>query len=109
MSYLFEYNDSYEFIVGSFNITRFAFLKNIKWNASVVSKEELSSINAAYNEFNNLWNKTKLLNNDIIKKYSLILDYAIEKWDMDYFNPEAEGIKTNSMQRRALKELRRHF
>ncbi len=79
MSYLFEYNDSYEFIVGSFNITRFAFLKNIKWNASVVSKEELSSINAAYNEFNNLWNKTKLLNNDIIKKYSLILDYAIEK------------------------------
>lgn len=54
-------------------------LKNIKWNISLVSKEELSSINAAYNEFNNLWNKTKLLNNDIIKKYSLILDYVIEK------------------------------
>ena len=107
--YLFEYNDSYEFIVGSFNITRFALLKNIEWNVSLVSKEEIASINAAYNEFNNLWNKTKLLNNDIIKKYSLILDYAIEKWDMDYFNPEAEGIKTNSMQRRALKELRRRF
>ena len=34
-------------------------------------------------------------------------DYAIEKWDMDYFNPETEGIKPNSMQRRVLKELRR--
>ena len=27
---------------------------------------------------------------------------------MDYFNPETEGIKPNSMQRRALKELRRN-
>ena len=106
--YLFEYNDSYEFIVGSSNITRFALLKNIEWNVSLISKEELSSINAAYNEFNHLWNKTKILNNDIINKYSLILDYAIEKWDMDYFNPETEGIKPNSMQRRALKELRRN-
>ena len=59
-------------------------------------------------KYNNLWNKTKLLNKDIINKYSLILDYAIEKWDMDYFNPETEGIKPNSMQRRALKELRRN-
>ena len=100
--YLFEYNYLYEFIVGSSNITRFALLKNIEWNVSLVSNKELSSINAAYNEYNDLWNKTKLLNNDIINKYSLILDYAIEKWDMDYFNPETEGIKPNSMQRRAL-------
>ena len=106
--YLFEYNYLYEFIVGSSNITRFALLKNIEWNVSLVSNKELSSINAAYSEFNNLWNKTKLLNKDIINKYSLILDYAIEKWDMDYFNPETEGIKPNSMQRRALKELRRN-
>ncbi len=63
MSYLFEYNDSYEFIVCSSNITRFTLLKNIKWNISLISKEELSSINAAYNEFNNLWIKTKLLKN----------------------------------------------
>ena len=83
-------------------------LKNIEWNVSLVSNKELSSINEAYSEFNNLWNKTKLLNKDIINKYSLILDYAIEKWDMDYFNPETEGIKPNSMQRRALKELRRN-
>ncbi|UKI50850.1 MAG: hypothetical protein L6U99_05795 [Clostridium sp.] len=36
------------------------------------------------------------------------MDYAIEKWDMDYFNPEVEGIRPNSMQRKALKELRRN-
>lgn len=83
-------------------------LNNFEWNVSLVSKEEIASINAAYNEFKNLWNKTKLLNKDIIKKYSLILDYAIEKWDMDYFNPETEAIKPNSMQKRALKELIRN-
>ena len=27
---------------------------------------------------------------------------------MDYFNPKTEGIKPNSMQRRALKKLRRN-
>ena len=27
---------------------------------------------------------------------------------MDYFNPKTEGIKPNSMQRKALKELRRN-
>ena len=27
---------------------------------------------------------------------------------MDYFNPETEGIKPNSMQRSAIKELRRY-
>lgn len=106
--YLFEYNNTYEFIVGSTNITRFALLKNVEWNVSLLSKESLDSIDNAYKEYDYLWNKTLLLNNDIINKYSLILDYAIEKWDMDYFDPEADGIKPNYMQRRALKELRKN-
>lgn len=47
----------------------------------------------------------------MLKEYiidELILDYAIEKWDMDCFHPELEGSRPNSMQRRALKELRRN-
>lgn len=46
--YLFEYNDTYEFIVGSTNITRFALLKNVEWNVSLISKESLDSIDNAY-------------------------------------------------------------
>lgn len=106
--YLFEYDSSYEFIVGSSNITRFALLKNVEWNVSLHSMEEMESIEAAYKEYNMLWNQTKELTNEIIKSYSTALDYAIEKWDMDYFNPEVEGIRPNSMQRKALKELRRN-
>lgn len=106
--YLLEYNNSYEFIVGSTNITRFALLKNVEWNVSLYSSLEFASYASAKEEFDTLLQQTLLLNEDIIKKYTMLLEYAIEKWDMDYFNPEISSIKPNKMQRKALKELRRY-
>lgn len=106
--YLFKYDNKSEFLVGSTNITRFALLKNIEWNVSLSSDNKLESISEAYSEFENLWDKTLLLSNDLIKKYQILLDYAIEKWDMDYVDPISNVIKPNSMQRKALKELRRY-
>lgn len=106
--YLFEYEDSLEIIVGSSNITRFALLKNIEWNISLVSKDNIESYNEAMKNFEYLWERTFDLSDEIINKYSVILDYAIEKWDMDYINPLTQNIVPNSMQRKALKELRRY-
>lgn len=106
--YLFEYDDLLEFIVGSSNITRFALLKNIEWNVSLISKDNLDSYNDALIEYELLWNKTLELDTKLIEKYRLQLDYAIEKWDMDYANVIDEKINPNSMQRKALKELRRY-
>lgn len=106
--YLFEYDDTLEFIVGSSNITRFALLKNIEWNVSLISKDNLDSYNDALIEYELLWNKTLELDTKLIEKYRLQLDYAIEKWDMDYVNVIDEKINPNSMQRKALKELRRY-
>ena len=106
--YLFEYDDSIEFIVGSSNITRFALLKNFEWNVSLVSKDNLNSYNDALVEFELIWDKTLELDSKIIEKYRLQLDYAIEKWDMDYVNAIDSKINPNSMQRKALRELRRY-
>lgn len=106
--YLFEYADEFEFIVGSTNITRFALLKNVEWNVSLQSKNTISSFNEAHVEFNNLWNKTLILDDSLISNYTKQLDFAIEKWDMDYFSVDSNNIKPNSMQRKALKELRRN-
>lgn len=106
--YLFEYDDSIEFIVGSSNITRFALLKNFEWNVSLVSKNNLNSYNDALTEFELIWDKTLELDSKIIEKYRLQLDYAIEKWDMDYVNAMDAKINPNSMQRKALRELRRY-
>ena len=106
--YLFEYDDSIEIIVGSSNITRFALLKNIEWNISLISKDNIESYDEAIKNFEYLWDRTFKLSEDVIKQYNFVLDYAIEKWDMDYINPLTQNIVPNSMQRKALKELTRY-
>ncbi len=106
--YLFEFENSVEFIVGSTNITRFALLKNVEWNVSLSYDENFSSYDSAEKEFNKLWNKTKLLNKELIKEYQMRLDYAINKWDIDYLDFTNETIRPNAMQRKALKEIRRY-
>lgn len=106
--YFFEYDHETEFIVGSTNITRYAILKNIEWNVSLYRNSDEKLINSVVREFNILWDVTIPLDENIIGKYKLMLNYAIEKWDMDYFNPDIVSIKPNSMQRSALKELRRY-
>ena len=106
--YLFEYDDSIEIIIGSSNITRFALLKNIEWNISLISKGNIDSYDEAIKSFEYLWDRTFKLSEEVIKQYNFVLDYAIEKWDMDYINPLTQNIVPNSMQRKALKELTRY-
>lgn len=106
--YLFQYEKYYEFIVGSTNITRFALLKNHEWNVSLSSEETFSSYEGAVQEFNKIWDRTLLLSSFLVDKYRLLLDYSIEKWDMDYVDLNLNQIKPNLMQRKALKELRRY-
>lgn len=106
--YMFEYDDIVELIVGSSNITRFALLKNYEWNISLISKENLNAYNDALIEFNLIWENTLELDSHLIETYRLQLDYAIEKWDMDYININDSIINPNSMQRKALRELRRY-
>ena len=107
--YIFEINNQYEFLIGSTNITRFALLKNIEWNVSLKRNNNDSVIKETINEFDYLRNRTLLLSQDSIKQYKILIDYAIEKWDMDYdINYENKKIMPNAMQRKALKELRRY-
>ncbi len=106
--YLFDNGDSKEIIIGSSNLTRFALLKNIEWNISLFSDTSIESYNNAYLEFEQLWDRTLELDENLIDQYKLLLDYAIEKWDMDYINPNALSVNPNAMQRKALKEIRRY-
>ena len=61
----------------------------------------------AYAEFDDKWAATHLLNSEIIDLYSNKLNFAIERWNMDY-DLTASNIKPNFMQRKALKELNRY-
>lgn len=105
--YLFEFDNQYELIVGSSNITRYALLKNVEWDLSISDSTPLQAYNEAVEEFESLWGQTHLLNSDIINMYANKLNFAIERWDMDY-DFEFREIKPNFMQRKALKELNRY-
>ena len=98
--YLFEYEDSYEVIVGSSNITRFALLKNIEWDIAISDDKTNKVFTEAMQEFNDKWVATHPLNQDIINLYSNKLNFAIERWDIDY-DLEVVNVKPNFMQRKA--------
>jgi len=104
--YLFEFDNRYELVVGSSNITRYALLKNIEWDIAISDSSPTNAYIQARSEFQSLWDKTYPLSNEIINQYANKLNYAIERWDMDY-DLENREIKPNFMQRRALKELNR--
>lgn len=103
--YMFVFEKAYEVIVGSSNITRFALLNNFEWNASIVNTSDSLYLDF-HEEFKYIWENTYQLSQLLIDKYHLILEYAIEAWDMDYYL-ETKTIEPNLMQRNALKELRR--
>ncbi len=105
--YLFEYGDRCEVIVGSSNITRYALLKNVEWDIAVDSEDASELFTDAMHEFSDKWDSTHPLNTDIINLYTSKLNFAIERWDMDY-DLHTARIKPNYMQRKALKELNRY-
>ena len=105
--YLFEFDNRCELIVGSSNITRYALLKNIEWDLVVDCQKQDEAYQSACREFDNLWNKTFELSQEQIDVYAQKINFAIERWDMDYDLAE-QKVKPNYMQRKALKELNRN-
>lgn len=105
--YLFVFDSRCELIIGSSNITRYALLRNIEWDLVIDCKKDDSAFHCAASEFDALWEKTYELNQERINNYALKINFAIDRWDMDY-DLASQDLKPNYMQRRALKELNRY-
>ena len=105
--YFFEFENRCEIIVGSSNITRYAILKNIEWDLVVNCQKQDEIYQCACKEFYDLWEKTYVLSQERIDVYAQKINFAIERWDMDYDLAE-QKVKPNYMQRKALKELNRN-
>ncbi|WP_022753964.1 DUF3427 domain-containing protein [Butyrivibrio fibrisolvens] len=105
--YYFEFADRAELIVGSSNITRYALLKNIEWDLVVSDDKDADIFGQMLGEFRHKWDNTFTLDNDLITKYVNKLNFAIERWDMDY-DRSSENVNPNYMQRKAMKELNRY-
>lgn len=105
--YIFIFDDYVEIIVGSSNITRFALLKNIEWDLVLQENQNGPVYTKIKKEFDALYNNTIPLSDSLIHQYEIKLNYAIERWDMDYDVVKSE-IRPNYMQKNALKELNRY-
>lgn len=105
--YLFEFDERCELVVGSSNITRYALLKNVEWDLVVSCRKDEEPYESASIEFADLWNRTLELTQERINVYAQKINFAIERWDMDY-DLAQQDIKPNYMQRKALKELNRN-
>jgi superfamily II DNA or RNA helicase len=105
--YYFTFEEYSELIIGSSNITRYALLKNVEWDLVVRDTDDNPVFGHMLSEFDDKWSNTLALDKDIISQYVNKLNYAIERWDMDY-EAASDNVKPNYMQRRALKELNRY-
>ena len=105
--YFFDFENEYELVVGSSNITRFALLKNVEWDLVIRDSKNNPVFGQMLQEFQDKWDNTYPLDNDLISEYVKKLNYAVDRWDMDY-DVVTATVKPNYMQRRALKELNRY-
>ncbi|MFA5660195.1 MAG: DUF3427 domain-containing protein [Bacilli bacterium] len=105
--YIFRQYSEYHTLIGSSNITSFALLRNIEWNTRIVSGLIDPFTLDVVNEFSSLWEKATILDQNFIDDYRELLEYAIDQWDMDYFE-KFNNIEPNFMQKKALKELARY-
>ncbi len=110
--YIFKHKDLYTLIIGSSNLTQEALTKNEEWNLKVTSLVDGELLVETLNEYNEIWEKASILNNDWIneyeKHYNKIVQYKIK----EYANIiETIDIQPNLMQIEALQsliELRSH-
>lgn len=72
--YIFENEDDYKIIIGSSNLTQSALKSNVEWNVKVLSKEGAPFIEHVLKEYNNLWDMSSELNDEVLQRYMLFLN-----------------------------------
>lgn len=104
--YIFENKKEFKVIIGSSNITQNALKNNIEWNVKIVSKEDNTFIKDVLEEYINLWNSTKEIDDDFIKEYEeFIKKIRVAEKNTKLYFKDYEIIKPNDMQKRALENL----
>lgn len=102
-AYLFEFDETYELLLGSSNITASAFKTNIEWNIKIISKKDDLFLNEVLNEFELLWKNSVDVNKAFIKEYEAFKKSLEFKGMNKAF--KLKKLSSNYMQEEALKKL----
>lgn len=106
--YIFENEDDYKIIIGSSNLTQSALKSNVEWNVKVLSKEGAPFIEHVLKEYNNLWDMSSELNDEVLQRYMLFLN-EIKRTEVrrQMVFENLKPISPNKMQKRAMENLER--
>lgn len=100
-SYIFEFDDFYEVIVGSSNITASAFKSNIEWNLKTAVKKDELFLKNILDEFSFLWSESFEVDEEFLKNYKIFQEAQTQEKNFTF----SKNIKTNFMQKIALEKL----
>lgn len=107
-AYIFEYEGHFKVIIGSANLTQSALKSNIEWNVSTISKSNNLFLMNVMNEFDQIWEQSNNVTEELLIKYQVFLDKLKnkEKYETQFFENRDE-ITPNSMQEEAIDSLTR--
>lgn len=113
--YIFDNKTHCSLIVGSSNLTAHALKVNYEWNVKLTSHEDGEIVQHFKNQFEEVWEHSQVLTEELIANYETIYEQAAENKLLDrvielpgqYHNSIEEALKItpNKMQQAALKEI----
>lgn len=107
-AYIFEFEDEIKLFIGSSNITENALLRNIEWNVKIISKKEHPLIEDIYCQFNQLWEKTQIVDDSFLFEYEKFVQQLKEfRRNEEKFIYRDITVTPNTMQLRAIQQLHR--
>lgn len=108
--YIFKKDNIYDVIIGSSNLTQSALSTNKEWNLKVTSNENGLIVQNMLEEFDSLWNKSQIIDDEWIHSYRKIHNnikkqrFIIQEENESYIIKKEE-LKPNKMQQEALASL----
>ena len=107
-AYIFEFENEIKLFIGSSNITENALLRNIEWNVKIISKKEHPLIEDIYYQFNQLWEKTQIVDDSFLFEYEkFVQDLKEFRRNEEKFVYRDITVTPNTMQLRAIQQLHR--
>jgi superfamily II DNA or RNA helicase/HKD family nuclease len=104
--YVFEHESSYAVIVGSSNLTEAALSTNRELNVELHMKEESSMFIELQQEFELDWDRSRVLNQDFIDRYTVAWGLQnIQRHSREVL-PVGQSVVPNQMQKVALERLK---
>ncbi|MDO4774715.1 MAG: DEAD/DEAH box helicase [Aerococcaceae bacterium] len=107
--YIFDHGVQKVMIMGSSNLTETALKVNCEWNIKLTSAGQGDFINQVYREYENIWDNSVPLTEEVIEQYSqkrLVASPLLQKNVLqETLAPYHASVSPNEMQKEALESL----